>query len=212
MLTTQSGTKVGSLEDQGDGTVKLRLHPRSKLSESDGTLVLEEPTARQYAELRDLMRAADRELDEKLPRPDPPIVPAQLTQADSARMLAEYTAALNKWNDERLDYMRNPGGPGPGDQPGPYARAVLEACRLLAKPVTIDDLTAEAFEWRTCRALLEVWEAPLGGRDDPGTKESTPAAESAPPEPSAPDSPAPEPSLLPGTEPASPSPPETSTE
>jgi hypothetical protein len=205
MLVTMNGTQVGCLTDVGDGSVRLRLHPRSRVGDANHDLTLEEPTARDYAELRHLMREADHEIEAKFARPEMPELPDHLDAAAQARIIGEFNVELNAWADKVKDYMRDP-------ETAPYLRAIFETCRRLAKAVEIDDLTAEAFLPTTCRALLEVWEAPLGG---PVGRAETPrlieTLEPAVPEASPPDSPEPEPSSPPGTEPASPSDPTPST-
>lgn len=207
VLQGSDGAVVGSIEDAGDGSVKVRLHPRSRAGDRDGWLVLREPTTLEYAELRILMRNGDRLLDEKFPQPEMPPVPPDIDAAGAARMISDFNRETGRWHVDREDFVRDPGT-------APYLAAMLETCRRLGGNAELEaeDLTVEAYSWKPCRAVLEVWEGPLGGPVEP-PETSAPPGVAVPldppgpgPTPEEPDSPEPEPSSRPGTGRASRSP------
>ncbi len=205
-----STTVVSMLTAHDDGSITLRLHPKGSGVRS---VVLIEPTAREYGDLRKKMREADSLVEEKFPLPAAPSVvdpPSDLPEGERDAALevnrlrmVEYTEALGNYSRDRVDYLRDP------DQ-GPYAQVIIEVARVLGgREITLDDLPrGESDDDHACVALLETWEAPLGG-----PAATPPAPTAAPPidAPPAPASPESAPSSPPGTEPASPSLPPSST-
>jgi hypothetical protein len=221
MYTTGAGVSVSCLTDNNDGTITLRLAPARTSDPKvkvEREIVLAEPTGREYARLRTMIVNADRGMQERFPMPDPPTInePDEPTEADkraAQKAMQDYTREITKWRKDRKDYERDEEHPV-------YAACVIEAAKILAgQDLTLDDLTVDAFDITTCGALLELWEAPLGGPVVPpnllaDAAEALAAARDVPELPTAPtepDSPESEPSSLPGTEPATQSLPEKST-
>lgn len=205
-VTTPNGTIVSCLTDNEDGTITLRIHRRSKVNGGKPVL-LDEPTAREYAELRTKMRDADRLLDGKFPIPTAPVVPDGATEGETILLLMQHNAAVAECNQQRRDLIRDP-------ELAPYAPVVIEVVRRLADlDITLDDLVPEVFNSSTCGALLDLWEAPLGG---PVVPPPNPTVDVAVPEPAMavpdveeppePVSTEPEPSSPPGTAPSTRSP------
>lgn len=209
-ITTSGGTPVVCLTENDDGTISVRLHPRSTAG-SDGHVVLEEPTATEYATLRTQIVGLDDEINQKFPPlADVNAVLGDLdpTSAAGLTVLTEYQRTVNEWVKDRRDYLR-------ALETAPYARQVIIIIEKLAGvTVTLDDLTAEVFNPLVCGALLEAWERPLDGRASRAAKAATPepdpelvpAPAPAPTVDTAPASPELEPSSPPGTEPSTPSP------
>jgi len=197
-------TLVSMLTDNHDGTIDLRLHPGSSAGES---VRLREPTARQYAELRVLMRDTDQRTQEECPEPAAPEFDESMPALQLAELVRVYENERDRWRQARRDLLLDP-------DKAPYAQVLMNVIEVLGdRRVTLDDLPVEAFHVATCSALLEVWETPLGGRDDPVPTPTTPAGGGAArpvPLVLATDdteaaSPAPAESSPPGTEPATPS-------
>lgn len=163
---------------------------------------LREPTARQYAEFRVMMREADVLVRDKFVEPRPPVLTDDMAPDEVARMVGEYQEAAATWNHDRRDFLKDP-------EHGPYALIVISVVeRLGDRKVTLDDLTAEAFNVSTCSAMLGVWEAPLGGPAAPASPgpAATPTAAPSVPDASPVASTASEGSSPPGTDTATPSP------
>lgn len=209
MFITENGTQVGCLTDRGDGDWELRLAPKRH---EDGrreprTIVLPEPNALEYARLRTRMVTIDREMTEMFPVPEPPVIPDETDDIEKARMAADYADAVGEYRRKRRDYQY-------GEDTAPYANVLIEVIEsLTGTALTLADLVPEAFQPIVCSALLQGWEAPLGGQVVPGASLPGLAAQDAPvpatedPDETetdrpAPDSPEPERSSPPGTEPS----------
>lgn len=222
MFTTAGGQTVSCVTDNNDGSISLRLlgpivvDGDGKRRRETREVVLVEPTAREYAELRQMIVEVDKARNESWPYPPPPMMDG-LDEAAARIAAIDYQRAIAEVNAVRRDYSVG------ADGTFPYALCVIEAAKRLGDAtITVDDLPQEALEVRVCAALLEVWEAPLGGPVVPeGLKELLDgrAAALAPssPEPQSPsstaaDSPDGEESSPPGTEPSTPSAPPTSTD
>lgn len=221
MYTTSGGKPVSCLTDNLDGSIALRLLGgvvQGQREERWVTLV--EPTAREFAVLRTLIDEADKYVNAQCVAPEPPaILPEQTAEglAETLRLRREYDRAAREWREKRGDLLKTlPTAENP--KAAPYARCVIEVVKTLnGENVEFDVLPVEVFEPLACSALLEVWEAPLGGRVDPpaeGTATAVQAIVDAirdqSPEPAPedrtdgtePDSPATEPSSPLGTEPS----------
>lgn len=186
--------QVGMLTSEHDGTITVKLH-------GGKTVRLAEPTAMQYARLREAMRDVDRQLDDEFPVPPVPTIPDDTPAPDATLIVTQFQRDINARNNAREDAVRDP-------EKAPYARVVLRVIDELSDPhaagITLEHLPVEAFSALVCLGLLEVWETPLGGLADPAptteldtvpeTAVATPAPPESPPEATGPASPASEPS------------------
>ncbi len=214
MFTTSGGQTVSCITDNADGTITLRLLGPVEVVDGKPTrtsreVLLLEPTAREYAQLRERIVTVDRQVRDMFPAPEPPTVTPDTPEAEARAAVLAYQEAAQAAMIARRDYVK-------GEDTSPYGACVIEVARRLGGvDITLDDLPAEALEVRTCTALLEVWEAPLGGPVVPPAmaalvEAATATADPEPePEPestsdTAPDSPATEASSPPGTEPSTP--------
>lgn len=195
-------TQVECLTRLDEGRIELRLHSKRERR----TIILPEPSAIEYARLRIQMMDADKTVNDKYPEPERPRdrIDGE-SDFDRAERFTDYNGVVAQWLDDRSSFRLDP-------DEAPYANALLAVIETLAEQtLTLGDLTPEAFKASTLQALLEVWEAPLGGPVSP-----PPAATPAPvtEDPGEPDelvSPESTPSSPPGGEPSPPSPPPSST-
>jgi len=193
-----------------DLQLKLRLSKR-RTEGLPEFVILDEPAGLEFARLRKAALAADDEINTKYPRPDEPRdeIPGESDYERGMRMV-EYQKEVSDWLDARHNYRTDP-------ETAVYANVIVEAVNLLSEhTVSLADLTPECFKSQPLQAMLEVWEAPLGGpvspAETPPTQPTVPVAEppnvSVPPEADSPESTR---SSDPGTEPSLPSPPPSST-
>jgi hypothetical protein len=197
---------VSCLTDNSDGTITLRLVGAVERGE-DGKprratreVLLLEPTALEYAQLRTKITACDAALRQQFPAPEAPTITEDMTQDEANRLRREFQSEFNEWARARKSWTH-------GLDSAPYANCVIEAVKVLSgESVTLADLPVEAFDLACCAALLETWEAPLGGPAVlPQMADLVAAAIPAPEpptEPTAADSPDTDESSLPTTEPA----------
>lgn len=190
---TGTPRQVGMLTDEHDGTITVKLH-------KGRTVLLDEPTALQYARLREAMRDVDRQLEDEFPSPPVPTIEEGMTPQQATLVVAQYQQDVNRRNLAREDALRDP-------EKAPYAQVLLRVINELADPqppVALEHLPVEGFSALVCAGLLEVWETPLGGVVDPPETDTVSVPETAaatptlvpvpasPPVATAPDSPAPE--------------------
>lgn len=215
--TGANKTQVDCLTRRDDLEIELQLSKRRHSRNLPASVVLEEPTGLEFATLRKQAIAADTEVNEKFPRPDP--VPDEIpgeSPMERALRNAEYQREVSDWLDARHNYRTDP-------DTAVYANVIVEAVNTLTEhTITIGDLRPECFKVTPVMALLEVWETPLGGPVSPAetprlAEPATPptaqddASPNANAEQPSPDSPASTRSSDPGTEPSRPSPPQSST-
>lgn len=230
MIVTSGGQTVSCLTDNSDGTVSVRLNPRSDKGTvaADGKgreVVLVEPSLREYAELRTLIVTTHEGIQAAYPAP---VYPADVTEEDAKtpegrQRLIDYQQAVAKWTTDRNRAIKAIVDDAGNEVTPPYARCMIDVVdRLADVNLTLDDLVPEALQPRTLTGLLELWDAPLGGPGDLTNnpvlralaEATTPAPPTAAPEsvdPPAVDSPEPEPSSPLGTEHSPQSLPEPST-
>jgi len=208
-------TQVQCLTRLEDLQLKLRLSKR-RTEGLPEFVVLDEPAGLEFARLRKLALAADDEINTKYPRPaEPPDeIPGESDYERGMRMV-EYQKDVSDWLDHRHNYRTDP-------DTAVYALVIVEAVNLLTgHTISLADLAPECFKSTPLQAMLEVWEAPLGGPVSPVETPSTPEPEptvpvdapsngssDAPPEAASPESTR---SSDAGTEPSPPSPPPSST-
>jgi len=221
MFVSSNGQTVSCITDTNDGTVTVRLAPaRTEHGREERSVTLQEPSLREYAELRTMIVEAHDAVRAAHPEPEPPgVTPDAAQTPDGQRALLDYQQAVGAWTAARNKTIKSLTDDDGNERTPPYAGCVIAIVERLAdQKVTVDDLVPEALFPRTCTALLEVWDAPLGGPGDLASnpllralaEAGTPAQPTAAPpsaDPPAPDSPAPAESSPPGTE-SSPLPPQ----
>jgi hypothetical protein len=199
-IVTSNETTVSMLTAEDDGTIRVRL---TRSAGNERHVTLREPNAIEYAELRMQMRAVDKMLAETCTPPEAPDIEDGAADRAARHAVTEYAKAVAKWQDDRLDLIRDPEKPA-------YGVVFVEAIHRLgmdgAQDVGLEDLPPEALHVQACTALLETWEAPLGGPVVPPRPRPVLAVPDSAPQPSPlPDTPADSP------EPAESSPPGTDT-
>lgn len=222
MLEWGSGAtkaQVECLTRHDEQVMELRLAKRRKTPNLPATVMLDEPSAIEYARLRKAALEADAEVNAKYPRPDD--IPAELdgeTEIDRAQRFVAYQKAMAEWLDDRHNYRTD-------EDHAPYAKIVVQAVNMLTDyEISLEDLTPECFRSTPLQGLLEVWETPLGGAvspverptvEPPTIPESAATVTNDEPKPveETPEAASPEStrSSLPGGEPSLPSPPPSST-
>ena len=211
--------QVECLTRHDEQVIELRLAKRRKTPNLPASVMLDEPEALEFARLRKAAIAADDEINTKFPRPDdiPEDVEGETESEQLARGLAQ-AKVLTDWFNDRHNYRTD-------EDHAPYANLVVQAVNMLSGyEITLGDLPPECFKLEPVRALLEVWETPLGGPvspvetpsvDPPTIPASAPTGTNDAPKPSEAtleaDSPESTRSSLPGGEPSPPSPPPSST-
>ena len=163
MIETGTGanrSEVGCLTRLDEGMIEVRLHPTTPGARR--VAVLAEPSALQYARLRVRMMDANQELSDKFPEPTRPHEKAESeSDWEAVQRFAAYETAVAQWLDDRTAHRLDP-------EHAPYAQAFIEVINELAGvEITLGDVTPEAFKAPTLQALLEAWEAPLGGGASP---------------------------------------------
>ena len=155
-ITTRGGREVQTLRNNGDGTLGLRLH--SKVIGEERWLTLREPSAREYAEIRVLIRDVDDQVRDAVPIPAEPVITDDMTPEQTGQAVVTFNEQVEAFQRDRKDMLFDP-------EKGPYALVICEVAKRLGgtPDLTFDDLLPEAFMVPTCSALLEVWEGPLGG-------------------------------------------------
>ena len=222
--TGATKVQVACLTRLDDQQVEVRL-ARRRTAGLPETVILDEPSAMEYARLRKKAMAADDEINAKYP--EPPKIPDEIdgeTDVERMQRRIAYNKVLADWIDDRHNYRTDEDHPV-------FAAVIVDAVNMLATPtlphpVTLADLTPETFKVQPLQGLLEVWESPLGGAVSPvetTPTSPTPTPDAPPPAPivsnDAPNNDAPaeaaSPELprssLPGGEPSPPSPPPSST-
>lgn len=223
--TGAAKVQVQCLTRLDDQQIEIRLSKRRAEGQPE-TVILDEPSAIEYARLRKKAMAADDVISDKYP--EPPKIPDEIpgeTEMERVQRRAAYNKTLNDWLEDRHNFRTD-------EDHAPYATVLVEAVNMLATPklqhpVTLGDLPPESFKSQPLQGLLEVWETPLGGVvspvEIPTVASPTPIPDAPQPEPTvlndapsndAPteaDSPESPRSSPPGGEPSPPSPPPSST-
>lgn len=174
MIVTSGGQTVSCLTDNSDGTISVRLNPRSDKGTptADGTgreVILHEPSLREYAELRTLIVDTHEAIQQQFVAP---VYPAHITEedaktADGRKTLLDYQQAVAEWTTARNKAIKAIVDENGNEVTPPYAKCMIEIVDRLAQvKLTLDDLVPEALQPRTLTGLLEVWDAPLGGPGD----------------------------------------------
>lgn len=170
--TGANKTQVECLTRHDEQMMELRLSKR-RSPNLPPTVMLEEPSAIEFARIRKAALAADATINDKYPRPeDPPDeIPGESEVERLTREVA-FQKVMAQWLDDRHNYRTD-------EDHAPYANVVVQAVNMLTEfEITLGDLPPECFKSAPLQGLLEVWETPLGGAVSPV---EIPSPDSAPP-------------------------------